>query len=151
MKFKARRHLLCLSIFLLIITSCNSGKNLNYQEVVNNDIHRIESFELVSSVEYLNSSVQGTVFVKKDSKDNVYLQLISRVNVDPNDEGGVSFYVPYNWHIEDITSSYPEDQDLDPSDYVATWKLEHSEEKKERWSQWIEIGKNRDNTMKIGG
>ena len=107
---------------------------------MNDDITFVHSFNISGDSTDLNTSAQGTIFIKDDNS----IQIAAFVNIDPEDWGGVAFYIPKGWIISNISSNYPEQQPS-PND-VSIWTTTDS-----KWNTMIEVGRNREYKQSEGG
>ena len=83
---------------------------------------------------------EGTIFVEGEKGQINHIKIVAHVDIDPTDWGGVAFYIPNQWSVSSITSSYPEHQSkLKPAEYVSTWKNSSDDSS---WRTMIEIGRN---------
>ncbi|WP_132280166.1 hypothetical protein [Natranaerovirga hydrolytica] len=116
---------------------------------INEGITKSKSFSITSNSTDIETSVKGTVFIKEFDRTIEKIQIVSYIEIDPNDWGGVAFYIPKHLNIKNIVSSYPETEyETTSDDYIAIFKsakLEHE------WSAFIEIGKDSSYESAIGG
>ncbi|NIK75520.1 hypothetical protein FHS15_000620 [Paenibacillus castaneae] len=97
----------------------------------------------------MKTAAKGTIFVKGNEGKVEQVQIIASIEIDPNDWGGVAFYIPPKWHISNIMISYPENKTQSkPADYVATWTTADTENE---WKAWIEVGRDRSYRPTGGG
>ncbi len=120
--------------FLAAINGENSGDDTK----VNKDVIRTRAFSVNSDSVKVNTSAKGTVFIKGAEGIPEHVQIVARIEIDPDDPGGVVFHIPVKWHISGITSSYPENKtQATPADYVTT--LTTADPLRE-WNAMIGIG-----------
>lgn len=138
-------------IILIIITTLISGCNqeMDYIEDVriNEKIINSKDFNVKSESTELETSVRGTIFLNGVKGAPKQAQIVAFIEIDRDDWGGVTFYIPDKWNISSITTSYPENEKI-PSDYVAIWNTEST---KYEWNTMIEIGRDRRYTSTEGG
>jgi len=147
-KFKI--YILLIICALLILGGCkNPGiSNKSDDTIVNDSIIKTSGFNISSSSTELNTSAKGTVFAKGINGNVENIQIIALIEIDYNDWGGVTFYIPDDWNISSITSSFPENESQkNPGDYISTLTTADS---KYELNKMIEIGKNR-NYIPMGG
>ncbi|QYZ78620.1 hypothetical protein E2N92_03870 [Methanofollis formosanus] len=110
---------------------------------VNKDITRTTGFSVHSDSTDLNTSARGTIFVGGTGEIPENIRIFARIEVDPDDWGGVAFYIPAGWYVSAIMSSYPEnDAPAIPADHVTTWTAAEPESE---WSARVEVGRDRGN------
>jgi len=130
-----------ITLFTIIISGCNQEIEKNEEITTNDNIIQFKDFYVNSESTKMKTSVKGTIFLSGDEGNPKKAQIVASINVDPDDWGGVVFYVPSQWNISSITSSYPDvKNDKDPKDYVATWTTSDT---KYDLNKMIEIGTNR--------
>lgn len=113
MNMKARYILLAVLIItvttiLLLLTS--KQEKPFHDTTINEKIVQTRSFSVSSDSTDLNTSAKGTVFIKGDEGIPGHVQIVASIEIDPNDWGGVAFYIPDKWYISNIISSYPENE-----------------------------------------
>ncbi|KAA8787879.1 hypothetical protein EC604_29075 [Paenibacillus amylolyticus] len=149
---KKSKYLILLFMFIAIgfvLFLLNSQKNDASQLVVNGNIIQVKNFELDAKSTNLKTMTQGTIFVDGEKEQIDHIKIVAHVEIDPTDWGGVAFYIPDQWSVSSITSSYPEHQSkLKPAEYVSTWKNSSDDSS---WRTMIEIGRERDLTANGGG
>ncbi|WP_041613455.1 hypothetical protein [Paenibacillus sp. JDR-2] len=128
--------------FTVVYILLSSKQDQSIQEVtVNEKILSSQNFSLDAASSGLNTSAKGTVFVKETSKKLQTIQIVALIEIDPKDWGGVAFYVPKDWMIAKIESSYTENQTaISPDNYASTWT---NSDKNAYWHSWIEFGRDR--------
>lgn len=136
-------------LFTAIISGCTQDDN-NFDKVITNEnIIHSKKFYVNSDSTELVTSVSGTVFLSGVERVPNHAQIVAFFEIDPNDWGGVIFYIHNDWHISSITSSYPEgNKEKTPKDYVATWTTADTEKE---WNTFIEIGSDRSSIPTGGG
>ncbi len=140
-------------ILMVIIIGCTfltgcKNKNMTDQTTVNENIIQTKEFMVNTESTDINTYVKGTLFVKGTEETPEQMQIVAFIEVDPDDWGGVAFYIPKNWKINNILSSYSENESKDTlQDHVTTWTC--GDEKLE-WQKFIEVGRNR-NYVPTGG
>lgn len=96
----------------------------------------------------MNTSAKGTLFVSGREGMIEHVQIVASIEIDPNDWGGVAFYIPDKWYVTNIKSSYPENKPQSkPVDDVSTWTTADDNE----WEAWIEDGRDRGYRATGGG
>lgn len=147
-----RRYMAILVLFCLLIplSACkNSSRNEINDIRVNKNIILQRGFNVSSDSTELNTSAKGTVFISEVEGNPVEVQIVAAIEIDPNDWGGVTFYITNDWNISNIISSYPENESqMIPTDYIDTWTTSDPESE---WSKRIEIGRDRNYVPTIGG
>jgi hypothetical protein len=99
-----------LGFVLLSLTALSCIQRTLPSSPVNNDVLNFKDFYLTAESVKLNTNVKGTIFVKRNGEnaDKKHIQISARVEIDPRDWGGVSFYFPQGWNVSGITSDYPQ-------------------------------------------
>ncbi|WP_432403589.1 hypothetical protein [Wukongibacter sp. M2B1] len=138
-----------IAIFLVVIFFLSIGeKNIDIG-YINEGIIQIQGFYVETKSTEMNTFAKGTIFVKEVDGVVKHVQIVSLIEVDSNDWGGVAFYIPRNWHVSKVTSSYPKTQDKSSiRKNVATWTTGDSDKE---WRGWVEVGRNRDYRSTGGG
>lgn len=118
---------------------------------------------LFSNVNYINSagfsiradstnqetSAKGTIFVEGKEGIADRISIVAAIDIDSNDWGGVSFYIPNHWKIVNVKSSYPENETRkNPSDNASIWSTTDT---KSEWRTFVEIGRDRSYQPTGGG
>ncbi|WP_146240944.1 hypothetical protein [Paenibacillus sambharensis] len=94
--------------------------------------------------------MEGTIFIKGREESPDHITIIAAIEIDPDDWGGVAFYIPEHWSVSNVTSSYPDHKPpANAADYIATWTTESNP--LSQWNAWIEIGRDRSYTPTGGG
>ena len=127
-------------VIVFIVVKNNNASSLEHTSTVNDDIAFVQSFNLSAGSTDLNTSVQGTIFVKENNS----IQIAAFVDIDPEDWGGVAFYIPNGWIIANISSNYPEQQQS--ANNVSIWTTTDA-----KWNTMIEVGRNREYKQSEGG
>jgi hypothetical protein len=145
LKVKIRFILLLASLVLVMILMIvfqlpSLQEQAFHKTVVNENIVQTKTFSVKSVSTSLNTSAKGTA---------EHIQIVASIEVDPSDWGGVAFYIPENWFISNITSSYPDNAiQSKPENYVSTWSTTEMENV---MNTWIEIGRDRSYRPTGGG
>jgi hypothetical protein len=146
---------------LLIVLTITAGIFIFYRyhhdgdsynnATINEDISIIQNFSVESNSTNLSTSVEGTIFVSHDDKEiPSHIQIVAWIEIDPNDWGGVSFFIPKKWNVSNISSSYPYNEDMSiPKDNISI--LNAHDTKMYEWHQFIEIGRNHNYMPSEGG
>lgn len=141
MKTKAKYillNLLTLIIITMLIYGCHKNNSLEDRAPVNDDLIQVKTFSVSSDSTQLNTSAKGAIFVKGTEDVPEQIQIVAQIEVDPDDWGGVAFYIPKKWDIESIESSYPDSDNAKSSGYTSTWITASDEYE---WNKYIEIGR----------
>ncbi len=142
-----------ITLFVLIITmfsGCYYTQDNFSNVTVNEKITQSKCFALSSDSTELETSVRGAVFLSS-GKEGIpeHIQIVALIEIDPEDWGGVSFYISENWHISGITSSYPEDETKKiPEDFVNIWRTGNTTVE---WNKEVRIGTDSSYTPTGGG
>lgn len=137
-------------LIITIISGCKQDLDNPEQVTTNEKIIQSKDFHVNSDSTELETSVRGTVFLSGEEGVREHAQIVALVEIDPDDWGGVVFYISDKWHISSITSSYPEDKkEKIPEDYVSVWTT--VEETKHGWNKMIEIGRDTSRFTPTGG
>lgn len=142
--------ILILVCLLMPLSACGNNNSTGKKDTaVNENIILERGFSVSSDSTEVNTSAKGTVFIKGTEGTPEQVQIIAWIEIDPNDWGGVTFYIPPNCPISNIISSYPEKEtQTKPADYVATWTTSESESE---WSAMIDVGRDRSYIPTGGG
>lgn len=133
--------------FVLFLLNINT--NETNEPVVNGNIIQVKNFDLDAKSTNLKTRTEGAIFVEGEKEQIDHIKIVAHVEIDPTDWGGVAFYIPDQWSVSSINSSYPEHQSkLKLADYVSTWKNSSNDSS---WRTMIEIGRERDLTANGGG
>ncbi|MGM8216594.1 hypothetical protein ACLIA0_13625 [Bacillaceae bacterium W0354] len=97
----------------------------------------------------LETSVSGTVFISGEGETPEQVRIITQVETDPKDWGGVGIHLPDEWDVSSITSSYPKDGE-GPEDFIALWTTA-ADDTKHGWDKLIEIGRDIQRYTSSGG
>lgn len=117
---------------------------------VNDDIIQVQNFSIRADSSPLDTFANGTVFVKGNSGEVNSIQIVASVEIDPEDWGGVAFYIPAQWRISNIVSSYPDNEAaINLSQYITTWTTDTPSIN--QWDTMIEIGRSHDYQASKGG
>lgn len=128
-------------LFTSIMSACEQNDKSMKKIITNEKILSSKEFQVTSTSTDLQTSINGTVFLSGENGEIDHAQIVSMIEIDLNDWGGIVFYTPKNWNISKITSSYPEKNDgKDPKHYEDTWSTENP---KADFNKRIEIGTNR--------
>jgi hypothetical protein len=146
------KYLILLFMFIAIVSVLflmNINKNEANEPLVNGNIIHVKHFDLNAKSTNLKTMIEGTIFVEGEKEQIDHIKIVAHVEIDPTDRGGVAFYIPDQWSVSSITSSYPEHQSkLKPAEYVSTWTNSSDDSS---WRTMIEIGRERDLTANGGG
>jgi len=108
-------------------------------ERVNEQVIRTERFQINAATANLNTSASGTVFVKGEDGQAELIQLVAFIKIDPKDWGGIAFYIPDEWTVASMTSSYPDNAaQSKPEKQVSIWTTADPDA---RWHTRLEIGR----------
>ncbi|MFB8372863.1 hypothetical protein [Paenibacillus taichungensis] len=149
---KKSKYLILLFIFIVIVSILfflNFNKKETNEPVVNGNIIQVKNFDLDARSTNLKTMTEGSIFVEGEKEHIDHIKIVAHVEIDPADWGGVAFYIPDQWSVSSITSSYPESQSgLKPVEYVSTW-MNSSDDSS--WRTMIEIGRERNYKTNGGG
>lgn len=140
--------LIICSVYL--VTQLLSKDDKSDQRLISN-VNYINStgFSIRSDSTNLETSAKGTVFVEGNEGIADRISIVAAIDIDPNDWGGVTFYLPNHWSIANVTSSYPENnQQMNPSEKASIWTTTDT---KSEWQAWVEIGTERSYEPTGGG
>ncbi len=106
-------------IFLAIAALClaaplaGCGGQGMIERVTNKDVINFREFSLNASSVNLSTWTRGTVFVKGDLEqpDDITVQIIMDVELDPADWGGVGLVFPEGWKVTGLSNSLVEFDD----------------------------------------
>ncbi|MDV2988919.1 MAG: hypothetical protein P3T54_01980 [Dehalogenimonas sp.] len=107
--------------------------------MVNTGLIQTQEFIVTSESTELETSVRGSILLFGNDSVTERISIIAWVNIDPNDWGGVVFYIPGNWNISGVTSSYQQNTTPD-NEAVIIWRTGDTDEE---YDKRIEIGMNR--------
>jgi hypothetical protein len=113
--------LIVVSFIGLTVLSCN--RPVEYSSPANQDLANFKDFSVNAGSVGLNTNVRGTIFVKGNNSDRINectVQIIALIEIDDEDWGGVSFYIPDGWRITGISSDYPRGNPV-PEAYTSSW------------------------------
>lgn len=153
MKIKARHstpYIFIVAVIAMLLVSCGQNNNASDNTTVNENIIQTKGFSVNSISTGMNTSANGTVFIRGADGTAEHVQIVALIEIDPNDWAGVTFYISDNWHISSIISSYPENkaQSQPARHYVSTWTSKGS---KYELSKLIEVGRDRSYIPTGGG
>ena len=126
-------------ICILLFSGCYQSSNSN-KVVVNENIIKSIDFSVSTESTNMNTSAKGTIFIRGTEQIPESIQIVTYVDIDQDDWGGVIIYIPKKWNVSSITSSYPENKheaDAIPKDHVAKF---NTKSEKYDWYSYIEIG-----------
>ncbi len=110
MKIKIKNILLAIMIIpmlTVLLIGCHQSNNPADKTTVNEKIIQIKDFSVNSDSTELNTSAKGTMFVKGTEGVPEHIQIIAQIEIDPQDWGGVVFYVPKKWNIANTSAVIP--------------------------------------------
>ncbi|AKG54352.1 hypothetical protein DGWBC_1732 [Dehalogenimonas sp. WBC-2] len=84
----------------------------------------------------MGTKAKGSVILFGAEGVTERINIITWVEIDPNDWGGVSFYISQEWSVSGITSSYPKSATQD-GESVVIWR---TADQSAEYDKWIEIG-----------
>ncbi|MBD0384702.1 hypothetical protein [Paenibacillus sedimenti] len=138
--------IICVTFFIFQLLP--KQEKPRHEPIINENYIKSKSFNISSISSDFKTSAKGTVFVKGVDRSPNHILIVATIEIDPEDWGGVAFYIPEKWSISKVTSSYPENKPYsNPVDYIATWTSNSKTES--HWKAWIEVG--RDRSYKITG
>jgi hypothetical protein len=105
MRTKTRYTVGLILVIVIVVTVVvwQSKQEQFYDAKANESIVQIQKFHVSSDSTELKTFAEGTMFVKGRNGSAERIQVVAQIEVDPNDWGGVSFYIQHNWHISSIT------------------------------------------------
>lgn|GEM_PF-915702 len=152
MKIRSRYEILIIlivaGIAVFYISYHQLTKHSDYS-TANENIILTKGFNVNSESTDMNTAVKGTIFMKGSDGLPEHIQIVACMEIDPDDWGGVAIYIPDNWYISGIKSSYPEGKD--PSivaKYVSVWT---TKDPMYELNKLIEIGRDRSYKPTGGG
>lgn len=135
-----------LAILIVIVISVPvfiNGEKPSENIRINNGIIRSIDFDISSGSEGQNTSATGTVFISGEGETPEKISIVARIEIDPEDSGGVVFDIPPGWKVSAVTSSYPENYgQTKPGDYASIWTTTDPEPE---WNTMVEIGRDHGN------
>lgn len=132
--------LLIAVLFVFLVQANKTESNEKEATAINENVVSTHNFNVSAASTSLKSSASGTVYVKGDRS----IQIVASIEIDANDWGGIAFYIPKGWHIRNIFTSYPEQEEKTVP--VALWDSTN-----EAWNTMIEVGRNRNYKATKGG
>ncbi|MCT4544590.1 MAG: hypothetical protein N4A63_13685 [Vallitalea sp.] len=140
--------ILIIILTIVLITSTKKNNNSINETLVNENLIKAEGFSINSVATELNTSAKGTIFIKEVDGNKKHVKIITWIEIDPNDWGGITFYIPKEWFVSNIISSYPENKNATISqNYVAKWVTAG----KEWYNCMVDVGRNRSYIPDGGG
>ncbi|WP_143762585.1 MULTISPECIES: hypothetical protein [unclassified Cohnella] len=104
--------------------------------VVNENVAVTKEFSVKSTTANQNSAVKGMILVWGDKGMAERMRIVASYEIDPNDFGGLTIYVPKKWYISNILSSTPENQTTDLKPRASEGEMFLGDE----WRNMIEVG-----------
>ncbi len=142
--------ILIIGIVFLVLQMAFRQDEITDDTRVNEALLHTERFSLTTESTALQTSAEGTIFVFGEQGIAKRIQIVSAIEIDPDDWGGVAFSIPDYWYISNITSSYPEGASQSIiADSVATWTTTNPEFY--GWRAFIEVGRDRSSHVPSGG
>lgn len=136
------------TIAVLIILLCQLIQR-NPDQKINEDVVYIKNYHVSSSAENQKSFANGSIFVEENRGLIKRIQIVAWVEIDASDWGGIAFYIPDNWHISKVNSSFPGEKGQSMlDDYVTIWNTVDTHSK---WHKMIEVGRSRNYKPTGGG
>jgi len=122
---------------VLALSACHSQQQP--QNIVNSGVINFHDFSLDASSIGLSTRAGGTVFVKGDLEkpQDITVQAVLEVELDPEDWGGVGLYFPEGWRVSGSSTSLVQIGDPYYSDLVSIL-TNGAPEKGGR--QWVAVG-----------
>ncbi|CEO88178.1 hypothetical protein [Syntrophaceticus schinkii] len=140
---------LIISMITILLSGCHQSNISADMIIANEKIIQVKDFSVNSNSTTLKTSAKGTIFVKGTEGVPEHIQIVARIEIDPDDWGGVAFYIPKKWNVSSISSSYPENKaQAIPADYVSTW---FTASDRYKWQKSVEIGRDRSYRPTGGG
>lgn len=113
---------------------------------VNDGVVVTKEFSVKSNTPNQNTMAKGTIFVWGDKGMAERMRIVASYEIDPDDFGGITVYIPKKWYISNMLSSHPEDQKT---------SLQPNASKEDRildeWRNRVEIGVDPSGTPAGGG
>lgn len=98
-----------LLILSLTLTSCSMFSSKPSPVMTNQNVLNVKDFYVSSTSTNLNTFARGTIFISGDNKPQ-RAKIVTWVEVDSQDWGGVILHLPLGWDVTSIETSYPEGQ-----------------------------------------
>jgi hypothetical protein len=141
--------LLAVAAYYFFYSNLFKGTNTVSHAIANQGVIEIHPFAVAAESVGLHSFASGTVFVEAADDGSCIIRIVSQLEIDPEDWGGVSFSMPGHLTVKQLTSSYPEDGTLDEiAGWPATWISTDTEQK---YKTFVEIGRDRGHHSTRGG
>lgn len=113
-RWRKRNYLIIIIILLVVILSflllSTKQQQVYDNTTVNANLIQIKDFYVTAASTDLKTSATGTVFVRGGEGAAEHIQIVARIEIDPDDWGGVEFSIPDKWRISGIKSSFPENR-----------------------------------------
>ena len=119
MKLSIRRNIttrfagLLLAAVVLVLPLAGCTQQGMPESVTNRDVINFREFSLDASSVNLTTWTRGTVFVKGDPEkpDDITVQIVMDIELDPTDWGGVGLIFPEGWKVTGVSNSLVEFND----------------------------------------
>jgi hypothetical protein len=135
--------LFILAILLTLnVVACREITNVPHLQSSNMEVINYRNFYLDSAATGQNTYVRGSIFTKqnKQNKANYHLQIVSWIEIDPQDIGGVTFHIPAGWYVSSINTDFPQGNSK-PEDYTSVWYNNYYNQTPETGKPiWIQVG-----------
>lgn len=137
-----RRYIMILSLLFVFISvsACQKDSKSDKNNIeVNQNIVLQRNFNVSSDSTELNTSAEGTIFIKEVEGTPKQIKIVAWIEIDHDDRSGVQVYIPKEWSITNIINSYPGKEDSETSTKsTAIWSTTSD---KVEWDKYIAIGR----------
>ncbi|MGO4542058.1 hypothetical protein AB4Z33_25365 [Paenibacillus sp. 2TAB19] len=103
---------------------------------VNDGVVVTKEFSVKSDTANQNTSVKGTIIVWGNKGMAERIRIVTSFEIDPEDFGGMTVYIPKKWYISNILSSYPYNQKTSLEPYASESDMNLGNE----WRNMVEVG-----------
>ena len=137
-----RRYIAILALLFIFISvsSCQKDSKSDKNNIeVNQNIVLQRNFNVSSDSTELNTSAEGTIFIKEIEGTPKQIKIVAWIEIDHDDWSGVQVYIPKEWSIINIINSYPGKGDSETST-KSTAILSTASDNLE-WDKYIAIGR----------
>jgi len=125
-------------VAVLIVQRYLFQEKLSDHVAVNDGIVLTKEFSVKSTTPNQNSMAKGTIYVWGDKGMAQRIQIVASYEIDPEDFGGLTIYIPKKWYISNILSSTPEDQKTSLQPYASEGDKNLGDE----WRNEVVVGVN---------
>jgi hypothetical protein len=133
----AKYFLVALASLLVVVTVLRYTfqEKLSDNIAVNDGVVVTKEFSVKSDTANQNSSVKGTIIVWGNKGMAERMRIVASFEIDPEDFGGVTVYIPKKWYISNILSSYPDNQKPSLQPHVS-----EGDNIIDEWRNRVEVG-----------